>query len=157
MLNINEEETLCIWLYMLWDSFNEFIDKDIKYRLKNNNPIEKVIFPAFLIFSFPLTSRIPTNIMYADMASKFNPTINDVVVVAILLPNSMPILLLKFKRFTFIRVIVSIITAELDWIIVVAINPVTTLLEVEDVILVIFCLILSKDIFIKLLLKRSIE
>lgn len=99
---------------MICDSFKEFIDSDIKYRLKNNRPIEKVILPIFFIFSLPLISNIPNNIMYADIVSKFNPIINEVVVVAILLPNIIPILLLKFKRFAFISVIVIIITAELD-------------------------------------------
>lgn len=69
----------------------------------------------------------------------------------------MPILLLKFNILAFIKLIVSIITAELDWIIDVEIKPTIKLFFVEDVKVnnLFFTLVIEIDI--RLLLKVSIE
>ena len=79
------------------------------------------------------------------------------MVVAMLLPSIIPILLLNVSNLAFIRLIVSIITAELDWIIVVDINPTRMLFFVVDVKFNIFCFTFVNDKAIKLLLNKSIE
>ena len=69
----------------------------------------------------------------------------------------MPMLLLKVSSLAFIKLMVNIITAELDWIIHVDINPVIKLFVVEDVRFNNFCFVLFNDKDIRLLLKQSIE
>ena len=133
------------------------IAKDIRNKLKNNRPMEKITFPIFLNLSLKEIKINPTNIIKADIFSKFNPIMNDVIVVAILLPSIIPIELLKVNSLAFISPIVSIITAELDCIMVVAMKPIVKLFEVDDVRLNIFCFTLSNDKVIKLQLNKSIE
>ena len=133
------------------------IAKDIKNKLKNNSPMEKITFPIFLSLSLKEMKINPSSIIYADIFSKFNPIINEVIVVAILLPSIIPIELLKVNSLAFINPIVSIITAELDWMRDVAIKPTVKLLYVDDVKFSIFCFTLFKDKVIKLLLNKSIE
>jgi hypothetical protein len=92
-----------------------------------------------------------------DMLSMFNPTIKDVMVVAILLPRSIPMLLLKFNNPAFIKLMVKIITAELDWIIKVLIKPNKRLFLVVLVANVIFSFSLFKDKVASVSLKEFIE
>ena len=133
------------------------IAKDIKNRLKNSNPIENIILPVFFVFSLKDIRINPISIMYADIFSKFKPMIKEVTVVAMLLPSMIPMELLNVKSFAFISPIVSIITAELDCIMVVAMKPIVKLFEVDDVRLNIFCFTLFIDKVIKLQLNKSIE
>jgi hypothetical protein len=56
--------------------------------------------------------------------SIFIPNRRGEIVVAMLLPNTIPILELNVNIFELISVMVSIIIAELDWINIVEINPV---------------------------------
>ena len=133
------------------------MDIDIKNKLKNNNPILKMIFPVLDNFPFDVIRIIPINKIKEDIFSKFNPIMKDVIVVAMLLPNIMPILLLKVSNLAFIRLIVNIITAELDCIIVVDIKPTKILFFVVDVKFNSFCFTFVKDKVIKLLLNKSIE
>ena len=116
-----------------------------------------IIFPIFDILFLVIDNESPMSIMYADIFSRFNPIINEVIVVAILLPSIIPMLLLNVSIFAFISPIVSIITAELDCISDVVTNPNAILFGVEDVKFNSFCFILFKDIFTRLLLKESIE
>ena len=104
-----------------------------------------MVFPVFLRLSLKKVKISPVSIMYADIFSMFRPTIKEVMVVAILLPNMIPMLLLKVKSLAFIKLIVSIITAELDCIIVVAKKPVLKLFIVEEVMLFSFCFTLFID------------
>ena len=83
--------------------------------------------------------------MYDEIFSIFKPIINEVIVVAILLPKRIPILLLNVNILAFIRLIVSKITAELDWIIIVDRNPASMLFLVEEVNFNIFFFIVSKE------------
>lgn len=133
------------------------IAKDIKNKLKNNSPMEKITFPIFFSLSLKEMKINPSSIIYADIFSKFNPIINEVIVVAILLPSIIPMELLNVKSLAFIRPIVSIITAELDCINEVATKPTIKLLEVVDVKFNIFCFTLFNDKVIRLLLNKSIE
>ena len=126
---------------------------DVKNKLKNKRPIAKRIFPAFLTLFLQNDSVSPRIIIYADIFSSSSPVMKEVIVVAMLLPNMIPILLLKVKSLAFIRLMVSIITAELDCIMVVAKKPVVILLNVEDVMLCNFCFTLFKDRDIRLLLR----
>ncbi len=87
----------------------------------------------------------------------FNPTIKDVMVVATLLPSIIPMLLLKVNSFAFIKLIVSVITAELDCIKAVERKPIVKLFGVEEVKDRSFCFTLDKDNEIRLLLKVFIE
>ena len=82
---------------------------------------------------------------------------NEVMVVAMLLPSIIPMLLLKVNILAFMRPIVNIITAELDCINAVEIKPTNRLFEVDEVIFNNFCFIFVNDSVIKLLLKKSIE
>lgn len=95
--------------------------------------------------------------MYAEIFSRLSPTINDVIVVAMLLPSIIPMLLLNVRILAFISPIVSIITAELDCIKAVEIKPTNRLFEVEEVNFKSFCLTLFNDKEIRLLLNMSIE
>ena len=90
------------------ESLKESTAIDIKNKLKNNNPMANVILPILASVPLYIISIIPSNIMYEEIASRFKPTINDVIVVAMLLPNIIPILLLKVSNFAFIKPIVSI-------------------------------------------------
>lgn len=87
----------------------------------------------------------------------FNPTIKEVIVVATLLPNIIPMLLLKVSILAFISVIVKVITAELDCIKAVERKPIVKLLGVEEVKDKSFCFTLFSDNEIRLLLKVFIE
>ena len=87
----------------------------------------------------------------------FNPTIKEVIVVATLLPNIIPMLLLKVSILAFISVIVNVITAELDCIKAVERKPIVKLLGVEEVKDKSFCFTLFSDNEIRLLLKVFIE
>lgn len=131
-----------------------FIANDIKNKLKKRRPILKTIFPDL---NLKIDKINPISIIYDDNFSRFNPTIKDVIVVAMLLPNIIPMLLLKVSILALISVIVSIITAELDCIMAVDKNPTIKLLDVEDVMLSSFCFILLNDRHIRLLLSVSIE
>ena len=120
--------------------------------------MEKHIFAIFVIFLFLLfIKNNDTNIIKLDIFSRFKPTINDVIVVAILLPKIMPILWLKVNAFILINVIVIIMIAELDCINAVEINPVSILECKEDVNLDSFSLIDVKENFNRSLLNKSIE
>ena len=92
----------------------EDIDVDIRNKLKKSNPILNIIFPNLLNLFFPSIRINPKSMMYAEIFSIFSPIIKDVIVVAMLLPRSIPILLLKVNIWAFIRLIVSKMTAELD-------------------------------------------
>lgn len=95
----------------------------------------------------------PVNSMYADIFSIFNPVIKEVMVVAILLPNIMPMLLLNVNILAFIKEMVKSITADDDWIIDVAKKPVLRLFNVEEVIEFNFCFTLCNDIDIRFVLR----
>ena len=76
---------------------------------------------------------------------------------AILLPRTIPILWLNDRIFEFIKVIVSIISAELDWIINVEKNPVNRDFWKDEVnFFRLFC-ILKREDFIRLFDKDSKE
>lgn len=85
---------------------------------------------ALLFTDIPIK---PVSNMNIESFSMFSPVIKEVIVVAILLPKRIPILLLKLNVFAFIRLIVKIIIAELDWIKMVVKKPSAMLLAVVDV------------------------
>ena len=126
-------------------------------KLKNKRPMENTILLIVAFFPFPNIKGRESNIIYDDIFSKLSPIMNEVIVVAMLLPSMIPILLLKVRRLAFIRLIVIIITAELDWISAVVMNPVVKLFVVDDVMLFSWFLILGKDNDVSVLLRRSIE
>ena len=130
-----------------------FIANDVKNKLKKSSPIVNNIFPTVLVLFLKNVNVSPIIIMYEDIFSIFIPIMNEVIVVAILLPSIIPILLLKVSSLAFIKLIVSIITAELDCISDVVINPVLKLLNVVEVIVFSFCFTLFRDNKVKLLLR----
>lgn len=74
-----------------------------------------------------------------------------------LLPSNIPMLLLNVNSLAFIRLIVNIITAELDCMIEVVIKPTAMLFGVVEVNFSNLFLMFVNDRVIKLLLKKSIE
>ena len=134
------------------------MEKDIKLIEKNKRPIANDIWAIFDILLFLwLMKKIAVAIIKNEYFSIFNPTIKDVMVVAILLPKTIPILWLNVKMLAFISAIVSIIRAELDCIMAVEMNPVNIEWCKEDVKFWIFCLILMMDNFSKSFVNKSIE
>ncbi len=104
------------------------VDSDIRNMEKNNNPIEKIILE--ILFSFGFLKRLKVreiSIIKGASFSIFNPTMNEVIVVAILLPKTIPKLWLNVSKLALIRAIVIMISAELDWIMAVEIKPVNKL------------------------------
>ena len=87
----------------------------------------------------------------------FNPIKNEESVVAILLPNTIPILWLNDSNLAFIKAIVSMINAELDWRIVVDMNPVINEEDREEVINPSLFFILFIDIVTKFFEMESRE
>ena len=77
--------------------------------------------------------------------SMFKPIRNEERVVAMLLPSTIPMLWLNDNNLAFIRAIVNMISAELDWRMVVEINPVRNEDDKEDVIVPSLFLILFID------------
>jgi len=81
-----------------------------------------LIDDIFLFFDLVINRVISSKI--DDIFSIFIPNKSEDIVVAILLPNTIPTLELNVNKFALIRAIVSIIRAELDWINIVEIKPV---------------------------------
>lgn len=84
-----------------------------------------------------------------DIFSIFIPNRSEEIVVAMLLPNTIPILELNVNIFELISVIVSIIIAELDWINIVEINPVKKDFENDFVRVVNLLFISFIEVFIR--------
>lgn len=92
---------------------------------KKSNEIKKMIFEIEDIFLFfDLVKNKEIIKIKGDIFSIFNPMNIEEIVVAILLPNIIPILSLKVKILAFIIVRVNRVTAELDCISRVVQNPV---------------------------------
>lgn len=87
----------------------------------------------------------------------FNPIINEVKVVAIFDPKTMPNPDSKVNKLAFISVIVNMINALLDWIKEVKINPVSIDLFVDEVKDNNLSLTFVFEIESKSLLNKSIE
>ena len=135
----------------LWFSDDTINDFDLSQE-------EKESFASFEVFSFLLEKKNKDiSMIIVEYFSMFNPTINEVIVVAILLPKTIPILWLNVNKFAFRSAITIIIRAELDWIIEVEMNPVNTLECRDEVSLFSLLFTLSIESFNKSLVSKSIE
>ena len=84
-----------------------------------------------------------------EIFSIFIPNRREEIVVAMLLPNTLPILELNVNIFELISVMVSIIIAELDWINIVEINHVKKDFENDFVRVVNLLFISFIEVFIR--------